>query len=83
MRGSIGTYTFFSPELCNPEISEYSGCAADVWALGMTLYDLVYRKPPYKADNEIDLLDEVLTHELKFENRNITDGLRELITGLL
>lgn len=44
---SVGTYNFFSPEMCDESVKEYSGPAADVWALGVTLYALAYNKLPY------------------------------------
>ena len=37
-----GTYHFLSPECCDSNINIYSGKAADVWALGITLYALVF-----------------------------------------
>jgi serine/threonine protein kinase len=64
MRGSAGTYSFFSPELCDPDVREYSGCAADVWALGMTLYSLVYLKSPYTSTFDVDILNDIFTKEI-------------------
>ena len=83
MKGSVGTYSFFSPELCDTETSSYSGRAADVWALGITLYALIYLKSPYKSSSEVDLLEEIIECNIKFEGRNITSGLHELLSGLL
>ena len=42
-----GTYHFMPPEACDPDIDEYSGKAADVWALGVTLFALLYNKCPF------------------------------------
>lgn len=83
MKGSVGTYSFFGPELCDTNVSEYSGCAVDIWALGITLYSLVFLRSPYKSSNEVDLLDEIFECTITFEGRCITDGLKELIMGML
>lgn len=53
--GTEGTYHFFSPELCDPNVNEYSAKAADIWALGVTLYCMVYNKLPFDADNELEI----------------------------
>ena len=42
-----GTYHFMAPEACDPDIDQYSGRAADVWALGVTLYALLFNKCPF------------------------------------
>ena len=39
---SVGTYHFFSPLMCSPDVPAFSGKAADVWALGVTLYTLTF-----------------------------------------
>ena len=38
-----------SPEACDPDIDEYSGKAADVWALGVCVYMWCYHTLPFEA----------------------------------
>ena len=47
MTKSAGTYHFFAPECCDPDIEIYSGRATDVWALGVTLYCLIFNVLPF------------------------------------
>ena len=42
-----GTYHFMAPEACDPDVDEFSGKASDVWALGVTLYILLFNKCPF------------------------------------
>lgn len=35
------------------EIKSFSGKANDIWALGVTLYALIYNVLPYNADTEM------------------------------
>ena len=45
----VGTAEYVSPELLN---DKYCGKAADVWALGCIVYQMIAGKPPFKATNE-------------------------------
>jgi [calcium/calmodulin-dependent protein kinase] kinase len=83
MKGSVGTYYFFAPELCNPDVTEYSGCAADIWALGVTLYCLVYNKLPTEDKPTFEIMEDILNNEIVLGNRKISDGLKGLIMSCL
>lgn len=54
-----GTYHFLAPECCNPEIDSFSGKAADMWALGVTLFSLVYEKLPFWAETLPGILEVI------------------------
>lgn len=60
-----GTPAFMAPEMFD-ENAGYIGPAADVWSLGATLFMMVTGKPPWTADNEIDLVYKVQRNELVF-----------------
>jgi len=42
-----GTLAFMPPEVLNPDAHECDGQAVDVWALGVTLYALLYGRLPW------------------------------------
>lgn len=47
LSGSRGTYEFLAPECCNPEQKFFSGKAADIWALGVTIYCMTFNELPF------------------------------------
>lgn len=47
VHNTAGSTLFFAPEVC--EGRSYSGKKSDVWALGVTLYFMVFRKYPFFA----------------------------------
>lgn len=57
LRDTAGTPTFTPPEVCTAE--QYSGCAADVWAMGATLYMMLFGRPPFVALNVPDLYQAI------------------------
>lgn len=68
MTKTAGTYHFFPPECCDPEIEEYSGKQADIWALGITLYCLIFNQLPFwdfdNQENEYTILEFILKNEV-------------------
>ena len=58
-RDTAGTYPYMAPEICNPEIEEYSGKKADIWALGITLYGFTFNMMPFWGKNEIEIFDSI------------------------
>ena len=66
------------------EIRTFSGKANDVWALGVTLYAMIYNELPFWAETEIGVLEKIHRTNLKLsEKRNISDGLKRLILRML
>ena len=78
-RDTAGTYHFFSPEMSGTEAQVYSAKAGDVWALGVTLYCLVFNKLPFYKENEMDLLQSIIDDEIVRGERQISDGLWDLL----
>ena len=62
-RKTKGTYLFMAPEMikcANPAAEKVmSGRACDIWAAGITLYNLLTNEYPFAARNIIDLADKI------------------------
>lgn len=75
---------FLPPESCSFDSMSYSMKKADIWSLGITIYILTFNKFPYNfGHTEIDIMDNICTFELKFEDRIISEELKEMLTMLL
>ena len=70
MSTSAGTYHFYSPEACDSQIDSYSGKAADIWALGVVMFCLIFNELPFwNGDiNEFSIFDYILKTEVKIPN---------------
>jgi len=44
---TAGTFHFFAPECCDANTETHSGRAADIWALGVTMYCLLFNELPF------------------------------------
>ena len=53
---AAGSPAFTAPELCGQETVEVDGKAADVWALGITFWMLLFGEAPFRAEGLIGLL---------------------------
>ncbi|KAJ3206649.1 hypothetical protein HDU83_000385 [Entophlyctis luteolus] len=60
------------------------GAAIDVWALGVTLFCLVYGRVPFTADTEFELFHVICKNEVEFPDAPNTDrDLRDLLEKML
>ncbi|KAG2187780.1 hypothetical protein INT44_005470 [Umbelopsis vinacea] len=83
---TAGSPAFFAPELCT--VGDDMGLritkAIDVWALGVTLYCLVFGRCPFEAETEYELFKLIPTQPLEFPaDIEIEDDLRDLLCKLL
>ncbi|KAK9376102.1 kinase-like domain-containing protein [Lipomyces chichibuensis] len=84
---TAGTPAFFAPELCyndpdlpRPQITN----KIDIWALGVTLFCLLYGRCPFTADNEFELFNVIATDPLLFpETPNVPESAKNLLRNLL
>jgi serine/threonine protein kinase len=79
--GSQGTPAFFSPELCRGEGSVH-GKAVDVWALGVTLYVLLFGKLPFFGESVDDILNNIQNISLEFP-QGVDPGWKNLLLQML
>lgn len=67
MEDTCGTRCFFAPEMCSEDGKQYSGKKADIYALGVCLYMLVYGTVPFtQSDSVLDLFDAIRTQEVPY-----------------
>ena len=61
---TAGTYHFFPPECCDPDVEKFSGKIADIWALGATFYCLVFNELRFwdseNYENEYSIIEYIL-----------------------
>lgn len=84
---TAGTPAFFAPELCYVDISKprpiITG-AIDVWALGVTLFCLLFGRCPFIADHEFELFNVIVQEPLVIPHYPpIDQEARDLLTRLL
>ncbi|ORC92268.1 protein kinase domain [Trypanosoma theileri] len=63
--GVEGTPAFMAPEVCSGKL-EVVGELVDVWALGVTLYQLMYGFLPFRAFTQLDLTRKIVNCPVVF-----------------
>lgn len=84
MNRFAGSPAFQAPEAIADGRVKFSGKAADIWAMGVTLYSFVYGKCPF-YDNDLTILYDKIRNEcLQFPEMPLVDPqLQDLISRLL
>ncbi|KAG6512080.1 hypothetical protein ZIOFF_030174 [Zingiber officinale] len=80
LRRSPGTPVFTAPECCLDVT--YHGKAADTWAVGVTLYCMVFGRYPFLGDTLQDTYDKIVNNPIIIPD-GIDPQLQNLIEGLL
>jgi serine/threonine protein kinase len=83
---TAGSPAFFAPELCTvgDNMAARITKAIDVWALGVTLYCLVFGRCPFEAETEYELFKLIPTQPLEFPaDIEIEEDLQDLLCKLL
>lgn len=85
LKGSQGTFMFMSPECAKKKSEEgFSGFAADVWSLGVTLYCCWFLKLPFEGASLRDLFEAIDNKKVDFTSkRKISDGLKNVLERML
>ena len=85
---SAGTPAYRPPEMCQGQ--GFSGQAADVWSLGVTMYFLLYAQLPFWGSSEMLLAQSIIDKELQFPDdeeaqtvEQVDEGCKRFIARML
>eukprot|EP00831_Metopus_contortus_P002662 TRINITY_DN10985_c0_g2_i1.p1 TRINITY_DN10985_c0_g2~~TRINITY_DN10985_c0_g2_i1.p1 ORF type:complete len:153 (-),score=33.53 TRINITY_DN10985_c0_g2_i1:16-474(-) len=82
---TAGTYQFYPPEACDPHNTKgLPGRAGDVWALGVTVYALLFNELPFWGDSIVEIFEAISTKPHVFiKSRDISEKIKILVNKLL
>ncbi|KAJ3445248.1 map/microtubule affinity-regulating kinase [Anaeramoeba flamelloides] len=78
---TAGTPAFLPPEICSGK-KNFSGKDQDIWAVGISLYYMVFGMLPFLARNPLKLFEKIQNEKLTIPEKTETD-LKSLILGIL
>lgn len=76
----IGTPIYLAPEICN---SEPYGKKADIWSMGVVLYEMLALEAPFQGVNLAALVMKIIHSEPKPIPEHYTDDTKGLVSRLL
>jgi len=74
-----GTPCYVAPEVI---LQEGHGLCVDWWSLGVLIYEMVTGEPPFNNEGIVELYDDVLTNDVRFDQR-FSLPLQSILTELL
>ena len=84
LTGTSGTPAFLPPEALKAQRDKYSGRAADVWAMGITLFSFVYGRLPFHDENILGLYSKIQSQDVLFPAEPAASAqLQDLIRRML
>ena len=69
---TVGTPAFYAPELCDPDLYDPNKAVhrpaitgrIDIWALGVTLYGMIFGRLPFYHPNEFQMYEKIARDEV-------------------
>ncbi|KHN81717.1 Serine/threonine-protein kinase par-4, partial [Toxocara canis] len=79
-----GTPKFQPPEIVSGIVTRYHGRKVDIWACGVTLYNLVSGEYPFEGDVIMRLFENIATQPLQMPHSvQLSEPLKNLLTAML
>ena len=78
-----GTNEYIPPEVIGGIGYNYD---FDYWTFGILTYELIYGHPPFKGNNQKEVFNNILSHQITFddsENKKISDEVKDLLKYML
>nr|CAH8856083.1 unnamed protein product [Trichobilharzia regenti] len=82
LRGTIGTPEYLAPECVNASGDVYTGKPVDVWAMGMTLYWMIYRRPFYNGADKYEVYEAISTQPVIIDDKVSDQYIRRIFEGI-
>jgi [calcium/calmodulin-dependent protein kinase] kinase len=79
---SAGTPAFLPPELCVAKHGDISGKAADIWAMGVTLYCLRFGQIPFGHGGGLQLYESIKNQQIEIPS-GCEEDFKDLMSRLL
>jgi len=80
LQNTAGSNFYFSPELTKG--SSYKGKGTDIWALGVTLYQMIHKKYPFDGKTFPELYNHIQNNEPQYKS-TLEPNLIQLLNGIL
>nr|CAD2208456.1 unnamed protein product [Meloidogyne enterolobii] len=79
-----GTPKFQPPEIVSGAQGKFRGSLVDIWACGVTLYNMVSGEYPFEGDVIMKLFENIINHPLHMpSNVQLSTDLEQLLHGML
>ncbi|KAI9593788.1 kinase-like domain-containing protein [Syncephalis fuscata] len=83
MKRTAGSPAFMAPELVSVERHNYSGKAADIWSMGVTLFCLCFGRLPFVGESILDVYSAIRETPLSIPYEDADPRLVALLEGML
>ena len=80
LKNTVGSNYYFSPELSKG--ATYKGISSDIWAIGVTLYQMLHNKYPFIGRTFPELYNNIQNTEPEYD-KDLDSDLLELLKGIL
>lgn len=84
-RFRVGTSYYLAPEVVkNTEPRSGEMCKkSDIWSIGVCIYIMLNGKVPFMGEKRKEIFDAILTDDVKFKNKGLSDSAMDFVSKLL